>query len=106
VLSVFPDASQLRAAPFDTQEGRTANRHDFVAVLSELCADLTQQELYEGLQAAGVPVGAVYTAADLLDSPQYRERDFLIPIPGSGARQPAIPVRFNGQRPRARRVDA
>lgn len=108
VLSVFPDAPQLRAAPFDTQEGRSTHRSEFVAAMSELCVHRTQQELYEALQAAGVPVGAVYTAADLLDSPQYRARDFLIPITtaGADARQPAIPVRFNGQRPRARRVDA
>ncbi|MCU1524698.1 MAG: hypothetical protein JWO18_1592 [Microbacteriaceae bacterium] len=107
VLSVFPDASQLRAAPFDTQEGRTRHRREFVATMSELCAHRTQQELYEGLQAAGVPVGAVYTAADLLDSPQYHVRDFLIPVPSAGAnaRQPAIPVMFNGRRPRTR-VDA
>lgn len=97
VLSVFP-SERLREAPFDTHAGRVEQREALAALLSELSAELSSGELYRQLQALGVPAGPVYGADTLLTSPQYLHRSYLVPN-DSGAREPALPVEFNGIRP-------
>jgi crotonobetainyl-CoA:carnitine CoA-transferase CaiB-like acyl-CoA transferase len=100
VLSVL-DAPELLNPPFDTQAGRIKHRRELADAISALCADAAVSDLYQRLQSAGVPAGPVMDAAALLDSEQYRHRDFFVPNPiaGDGALQPAIPVQFNGVRP-------
>lgn len=100
VVSVF-DADELRVPLFDTHPSRIEHRGELADVLSRLARDVTQQELYERLQAVGVPVAPVYDLDGLQRSPQYRDREFLVENAtlGAGSVQPAIPVRFNGRRP-------
>ncbi|MEV6657244.1 CoA transferase [Nocardia fluminea] len=94
-------SDRLDVPQFATHALRLRNHDELCRVINELCESTTRDELYHRLQAVGVPAGPVYDAHDLLYSEQYGERGFIVPVPGgeTGARQPALPVRFNDQRP-------
>jgi crotonobetainyl-CoA:carnitine CoA-transferase CaiB-like acyl-CoA transferase len=97
VLSVFDD-ERLRAPEFADHPSRIRHRDALKQILESILVSWTKDDLYRALQAAGVPAGPVCTPTDLMQSPQYRHRDFLVPGPGGGV-MPALPVRLNGRRP-------
>lgn len=95
------DADSLRDERFATQQGRIDRLEELTAAISAVTVSLTRQELYERLQARGVPAGPVLDARDLLASPQYQDRAYLVPleVDGDSVLQPGLPFVFNTQRP-------
>lgn len=102
VCRLFEDG-RLEDPRFETQKGRDTHRAELAKLLGELVQDRTKREIYHSAQALGMPVGYCATADDLLTSPQYETRGFLIdleigvaPSPG---RIPQVPWMVNGVRP-------
>ena len=56
-------------------------RHDEIDVrLSSFTIDQEDRSLMNALQAAGVPAGAVFDAADVVNDPQLESLEFFVPL--------------------------
>ncbi|MYE46932.1 MAG: CoA transferase [Chloroflexi bacterium] len=89
----------------------TRQRRDNMAELSEIIAEWTEgkrkADLYHAVQAVQGPAGYVCTAPDLIESPQFVEREFFSEVdhPASGPLlYPGLPLRFGTERPPLRRA--
>ena len=58
--------------------GRVAQRERIDAAIAAWTADRTPAEVAAALEAAAVPVGPIYEAADILADPHYAARDMLV----------------------------
>jgi formyl-CoA transferase len=63
--------------------GRVARVDDIDAAIGAWTCGRTVAEVLQALDAAAVPAGRIYTAADIAADPQYQARGLLVP-----ARQP------------------
>jgi formyl-CoA transferase len=69
--------------------GRWEHRDRLDAAISDWTATLTRPEVLEQLDAAGVPAGPIYTAADIVQDEQYRARNMIQYLPvDTGEAQP------------------
>ena len=89
----------------------TRQRRDNMAELSEIIAEWTEgkrkADLYHAVQAVQGPAGYVCTAPDLIESPQFIEREFFgeVDRPATGPLlYPGLPLRFGTERPPLRRA--
>ena len=89
----------------------TRQRRDNMAELSEIIAEWTEgkrkADLYHAVQAVQGPAGYVCTAPDLIESPQFVEREFFSEVdhPATGPLlYPGLPLRFGTERPPLRRA--
>jgi crotonobetainyl-CoA:carnitine CoA-transferase CaiB-like acyl-CoA transferase len=73
-------------AALDTAEGRQAHCDDLDEQLSAWTAQRLDREVMHGLQALGIPCGAMLTMCDQTQDPHLRERGYLLHIeqPGVG----------------------
>jgi crotonobetainyl-CoA:carnitine CoA-transferase CaiB-like acyl-CoA transferase len=73
-------------AALDTAEGRQAHCDDLDKQLSAWTAQRLDREVMHGLQALGIPCGAMLTMCDQTQDPHLRERGYLLHIeqPGVG----------------------
>lgn len=94
---------RLREERFATRSSRADHEAELLEVFTEDLRDRTRQELYEAFQAMGMAVAPVLTSSDLLESPQYLHRGFIVgnPTAGENAREPGLPATFNRVRPGA-----
>ncbi|GAB2692453.1 CaiB/BaiF CoA transferase family protein [Nocardia thraciensis] len=75
---------------------RWRRREELDAAIAEWTARHTRDEALKILDAAGVPSGPIYTAADIVDDPQYRARNMIQTFAvDTGAAEPAT-VGFAG----------
>ena len=81
---VMGDPAWAQAPRFDSVEGRSKNRHELDRSVAEWTAAIDDKELARLLQAHGVCAGAVLTAADLVEDPHLKQRDFLQTIERAG----------------------
>lgn len=86
---------------FATQQLRDAHRAELREILERFTSTRPKSEVYHSGQAAGIPVGAVWTMAELLDDDQFRSRSFVERRCVSGAEltAPAVPWTVDGERP-------
>jgi crotonobetainyl-CoA:carnitine CoA-transferase CaiB-like acyl-CoA transferase len=102
VCRLFED-HRLEDPRFATQKGRDTHRAELAKILGDLVKDRTKREIYHSAQTLGMPVGYCATADDLLTSPQYESRGFLIDLDLAGGaspgRIPQVPWMVNGVRP-------
>ena len=89
----------------------TRQRRDNMAELREIIAGWTEgkrkADLYHAVQAVQGPAGYVCTAPDLIESPQFIEREFFSEVdhPATGPLlYPGLPLRFGTERPPLRRA--
>lgn len=89
----------------------TRQRRDNMAELREIIAEWTEgkrkADLYHAVQAVQGPAGYVCTAPDLIESPQFIEREFFSEVdhPATGPLlYPGLPLRFGTVRPPLRRA--
>ena len=71
-------------ARYDSVQGRSQNRHELDRNIAEWTATQDDKALARLLQAHGVCAGAVLTAADLVDDPHLKQREFLQTIERAG----------------------
>ncbi len=94
---------------FSTLPQRRQHAGELDGLLERWTASRTPQQVVQALQQAGVPCGAVNSAADLVDDPQLRERGFLVQMPhpvlgnttsdGTPIRLSRTPARFRRAAP-------
>ena len=81
---------------------RVANQFELYGLIDPLIAAKPTAHWVDALEAAGVPCAPVNTIGQVLDHPQTQALNLIHPVPGSGMRFVALPVSFDGQRPRVR----
>lgn len=69
---------------YDSVQGRRQHRHELDRNVAEWTATQDDKELARLLQAHGVCAGAVLTAADLVDDPHLKQREFIQTIERAG----------------------
>jgi benzylsuccinate CoA-transferase BbsF subunit len=72
---------------YDSVQGRSQHRHELDRKISEWTAPQDDKELARLLQAHSVCAGAVLTAADLVDDPHLKQREFIQTIERAGGRR-------------------
>ena len=72
---------------YDSVQGRWQHRHELDREISEWSAPQDDKELTRLLQARGVCAGAVMTAADLVEDPHLKQREFIQTIDRAGGRR-------------------
>lgn len=81
---------------FATNPGRVTHRDALIPVLTRATLDRSKADLYEALEAAGVPAGPINTIADVFADPQVIARGMQIErggVPGL-----ASPIVIDGER--------
>jgi benzylsuccinate CoA-transferase BbsF subunit len=71
-------------ARYDSVSGRWQHRHELDTRLAEWTSTQDDKALAQRLQARGVHAGAVMTAADLVDDPHLKKREYLQRIERAG----------------------
>ncbi|MFC1945639.1 CaiB/BaiF CoA transferase family protein [Chloroflexota bacterium] len=87
---------------FANASARQANREELDKLLAAWTSQHTAEEVIHLLQAAGVAVGVVSNAADILRDPQLAARGFFVKTAHSEAGNPvgdAVPLKFSRSRP-------
>jgi crotonobetainyl-CoA:carnitine CoA-transferase CaiB-like acyl-CoA transferase len=76
--------------------GRVRHEREIDAALADWCAGRPSTEVIEALEAARVPVGPIYSVADMLADPHYNARGLFesVEIDGEPLRIPAIMPRL------------
>jgi crotonobetainyl-CoA:carnitine CoA-transferase CaiB-like acyl-CoA transferase len=90
---------QLEDERFNTPAGRRANAHALNAILAEIFATQTRAEIKAMSIAHRLPLGPVWTPAELLDDPHMRARNFfhtMTDANGETVALPRLPVRWTG----------
>lgn len=67
-------------AKFETLEGRSQYSDELYEHIEEWTKGRTKEEVYHGLQRKGVPTAMVCTAAEVMNSPQYKTREFFVEL--------------------------
>ncbi len=68
---------------FGTFEGRTEHRLELERVMSEWCADRTQNEVLDAFTAAEAAIGPVYDMADIAADEHYAAREAIASVDGT-----------------------
>lgn len=89
--------NRLREQRFATRPARLENLDELMALLRPWFAMRRKADIYAEAKLRGIPLGPVWTMADLLRDAQYLERDFLAVTPAGV--MPRLPVMWNGRRP-------
>lgn len=85
---------------FSTRAGRRQNIAELYEIIAPWFADKTRAEIQTTAQAKGVPLGPIFSPAELLETEQYVARGFLAEMahPKLGKlRLPQLPVQWNGR---------
>lgn len=79
--------------------GRIEHRAELVAAISTLTRGLTMAQLFERLEAAGVPCGPVNTIDQVFEEPQAKHRGLAVDLPRDDLSEPtktvASPIRLS-----------
>jgi crotonobetainyl-CoA:carnitine CoA-transferase CaiB-like acyl-CoA transferase len=85
---------------FASNGRRVANRETLVPILAEIFATRGTAEWEEALTACGVPAAAIQDAAAVAAAAQTAALGMIGTAPGDDTRQVALPVSFDGVRPK------
>jgi crotonobetainyl-CoA:carnitine CoA-transferase CaiB-like acyl-CoA transferase len=96
VVAGRPDMAENHAMADNA--GRVRHEAQIDAALAEWCAGLPAAEVIEQLEAARVPVGPIYSVADMLADPHYQARGLFetVEVDGEPLKIPAILPRLEG----------
>ena len=76
-----------RDTRYDSVEGRWQHRHELDRKLGEWTSAHDDKKLMGSLQAQGVCAGAVMSAADLVDDPHLKQREYIQTIERAGGQR-------------------
>jgi crotonobetainyl-CoA:carnitine CoA-transferase CaiB-like acyl-CoA transferase len=84
---------------YATNAARIENRHEANALLDELTATYTRDDLLARLEHANVPAGPINNVADVFADPQVIHRAMRQSLPMSGATLPTVrsPIMLDGE---------
>jgi len=66
---------------FSVHTARGANMEELDGIINAWTGSKTIAEIDELMQEAGVPAGGIYRAPEMLDDPQYKEREAIVDTP-------------------------
>lgn len=89
-------------ARFAGNPQRVAHQALLYGLIDPLVAAQPTAHWVQALDAAGVPCAPVNTIGQMLEHAQTKALDLIHPVPGTGMRFVALPLSFDGQRPRVR----
>jgi formyl-CoA transferase len=72
-------------------DGRVAQVEMLDAAIEAWTVQRSRDEVLAVLDAAGVPVGRIYTVADIASDPQYLAREMIVEAPTSDGRTLKVP---------------
>lgn len=87
---------------FIDNPNRVANQAVLYGLIDPLIAAQPTAHWVDALEVAGVPCAPVNTIGQVLEHAQTQALDLIHPMPGTSMRFVALPVSFDGQRPRVR----
>lgn len=90
---------RLRDPRFSTRPSRLEHLDDLMAVLRPWIAARSKADIYREAKLRSIPLGPVWSVADLVRDAQFLERDFWANT--SAGMMPRLPVMWNNARPRA-----
>jgi formyl-CoA transferase len=88
---------------FATNRARLAHQGALLPQIADVLRDRPRAALAEALIAAGVPCSPVNSIAEVLAEPQTAAMGMLQPVPGEDFALVAMPISFDGERPRIAR---
>jgi len=65
---------------FQTNPKRAENAELLDSIIADWMAQRSQREAIQVIEAADVPVSAIYTVADMFEDPHYRERGSIVEV--------------------------
>ncbi|HEX6721766.1 MAG TPA: CoA transferase, partial [Burkholderiaceae bacterium] len=82
----------LAAVPrFKHNDGRAAASDELDAAIGAWTAQRSRDDVLAALDAAQVPAGQIYSAADIAADPQYRAREMIVQVTAADGRPLKIP---------------
>ncbi len=91
-------------ARFATNAARVENKPALLAAIDEIFLTRTQGEWIDRLESEGVPCAVINSLPDAAAHAQTAALDMIQPVPGDDFSLVALPLSFDGQRPRIRRA--
>ena len=79
-------------SPYLTHEGRGERQNELDALVAAQTSLATAVSLLSLLEAAGVPAGLIYTAADIARDPHYAAREMVLDVPEPGLDGETVPM--------------
>jgi formyl-CoA transferase/succinyl-CoA--D-citramalate CoA-transferase len=76
---------------YSTHKARGENCNELDALIAEWTRTKDSGELSEIFEAHGVVYGPIYSIADIVEDPQYRERDMILRLPDDHFGEIAVP---------------
>lgn len=98
LVDLMGEPEWIRDERFKGEYNRSLNAREATARVQQWMVDKAREEVFRGGQDRGVPVGAVNSPRDLVDSPQLRFRGFFVEIdhPETGKIEyPGVPYQFS-----------
>jgi formyl-CoA transferase len=89
---------------FATNRKRLANKAVLLPEIATVMRARPRAEWLDRLIDAGVPCAPINTVPEVLEEPQAKAMEMLQPVPGEDFSLVALPISFDGERPRIRRV--
>jgi crotonobetainyl-CoA:carnitine CoA-transferase CaiB-like acyl-CoA transferase len=99
IRALAGDDARLAAPSLATVAGRLGRGAEIAAVVEQHLRGLTRAEIHALALARRLPLGPVYSLAELGESPHLSARGFLATAEGAGGpiAMPRLPVLWNGQ---------
>ena len=89
---------------FTTNAARVEHRAELCAMIDEIMATRSKGEWIDLLEAEGVPCSIINSLPEAAAHPQAAALDMIQPMPGDDFSLVALPVSFDGARPKIRRA--
>ncbi|MEO3475264.1 CoA transferase [Roseomonas sp. CAU 1739] len=87
---------------FATNRARLANHGELLPMIAALMGAVKRVEWLDRLQRIGVPCAPVNAIPEVLAEPQVQAMEMVQPVPGEDFSLVAMPLSFDGERPRMR----
>lgn len=104
LCTVLGQADWASDERFIDNPNRVANQTQLYGLIDPIVASQPSAHWIDALEQAGVPCAPVNTIGQMLEHAQTQALKLVTPIPDSSMRCVALPVTFDGQRPRVRRA--
>src|SRR5690606_6705372 len=79
-------------SPYRTHEGRGAHQAELDEAIGRWTSTRTAADLLAALDAAGVPAGRIYTAADIASDPHFHARGMIRRVPDRNLDGEEVPM--------------
>ncbi|PYO02258.1 MAG: carnitine dehydratase [Candidatus Rokuibacteriota bacterium] len=104
LTTVLGHPEWAKDARFSTNAARVEHKPELLAAIDEIFLTRTQGEWIDRLEAEGVPCAVINSLPDAAAHAQTAALDMIQPVPGDDFALVALPLSFDGKRPRIHRA--